>query len=244
MIDSYKQWLQQSLGQHYKVEIEEEIDYNNITKDTKNLVILNNFSGNNFKSAIVFTYQLIVFTKDVKQTMNELQMFSWMHNEEIIETNTFPFIRQQMAQPINNTNFMSVLDGYVGVITMTVTLLASVDLTDIKSVKIDDEEINPTQLIITYQTVNTSNRKNNEELNRTNIGEANLNLQITQPINTTNFYKKTRNIMFGKISKVTEFDIEIEFMDGFISKDKYKISSDSLSFDRSALTSTSITFVK
>lgn len=242
MIDGYKEWLQTVLGEKYRVVLEEEVDYN--TSDIENLIILSQFSGTNFRTCVSLVYQLTCYAKNVKETMSDLQTKTWQLNEMIIATNEFPYIRHLMAQPVNNSNFININKNYAGVITITTTLICSLNLTDIESVVIDGEPINPTNATITYQTQVNNNRKNNEELNESNIDSANLNLQITMPIDKSNFYKKARNVMFGAISKNTTFKIKITYVDGFVYESNFKLSSEGIQFERASLTTATITLIK
>lgn len=241
MINGYKEWLQTALGDKYLVVEEEKTDF----VEDKNIAVLKEFSGVNFRTCIMFTYQLQVLTNNVEETMKDLQEKTWLLNDIKIQTNEFPFVKHLMSQPINNSNYLQMDTRYVGTISITITLMASLDLTDLKSIKIDNELIDPTTTTITYQTVKSTNRKNNEELSETNINESSLTLQITIPINNSDFYKKCRNIMFGKLKKNIVFNCELEFFDD---EEKYnldfKLDSKSFQYDRGSLTSATITLVK
>lgn len=240
MINGYKNWLQNALGKDYLIVEEEKTDF----VEDKNLAILKEFSGINYRSCIMFTYQLVILTNDVEKTMSELQEKTWMLNDIKLATDEFPFIKHLMSQPVNNSNYLQMSTDYVGTITITITLMASVNLTDIKHLQIDDEIIDPTLVTVTYQSQGSTNRTNDEELSTTNINNSTLNFQVTFPIDNSNVYKKSRDVMFGKLPKNTKFNFNIEFMDGEIYNYDFKMNSKAIQYDRSALTTATITFIK
>lgn len=240
MINGYKEYLQNVLGSKYLVVLEEKFDYNT----DKNVAILSEFQGTNFKTCILLNYQLMVLTNEVEETMQELQRITWLQNEQRLSTSEFSYIKQLMTQPINQSNFMQIHNEYQGSISINITLIASFNLMDIKEFYIDNELQNPTTFNISYQTVPTNNRTNDEELNTTNINEANLQYQITMPMENNTFFKKCRSIMFGNLPKDTSFNIKIKYTDDYVFEDTFKLSSDSLAYERSALTNQTYTFLK
>ena len=186
----------------------------------------------------------MVLTNEVEETMQELQRITWLQNEQRLSTSEFSYIKQLMTQPINQSNFMQIHNEYQGSISINITLIASFNLMDIKEFYIDNELQNPTTFNIVYQTVPTNNRTNDEELNTTNINEANLQYQITMPIDNTTFFQKCRSIMFGNLPKDTSFNIKIKYTDDYVFEDNFKLSSNSLAYERSALTNQTYTFLK
>lgn len=239
MINGYINYLQNALGNKYYVTQEEKTDY-----PDKNLCLLSQFQGVNYRNAILFTYQMTVFTNNVEETMNELMTFSWEQNELVLSTNDFSYIKQLMSQPINKTNFGQMHTEYLGTIDITITLVCSTTVSDIKEIKIDNEIIEPTQATITYQSVIDNQRNNNEEINSTIINESSLNMQVTFPINNSNTYLKARNVMFGILPKNTKFNVSLEFADGFRTKIEMVMPSNALSLERSTLTTCTINLSK
>lgn len=240
MINGYKNWLQNALGDKYLIVEEEKTDF----VENKNLAILKEFSGINYRSCIMFTYQLQILTNNVEETMSDLQEKTWMLNDIKLSTDEFPFIKHLMSQPVNNSNYLQISTDYVGTITITITLMASINLTDIKEFQIDNEIIDPTLITITYQTQSNTNRLNTEELSSTNINDSTLSFQVTFPIDNSSIYKKSRNIMFGALPKNTKFNFNIEFMDGEVYNYDFKMNSKAIQYDRNSLTTATITFIK
>lgn len=240
MIDGYIKWLQTALGDKYNVASEEKTDY----EDTKiNQVILSEYTGENYKTCIFFTYQAMVLTNNVKDTMKELQEFTFMHNDERIATEEFPYVRNLMQQPVNVSNFQAARDEYVGTITISITLIASISINDIREITIDGEYLNPTQVQISYQAVTDTNRVNGQELNETDINEASLTLQITYPMDYSNFFNKARDIMFGELEKNTPFNVRLVYTDGKTYELIFKMASKAINYERSAVTTNSITLM-
>ena len=239
MLKNYIERLKNTLNDNFYVTDEEQISY----PEGKHVCIVKNYNSVNFKSCIQFGLQLQFLTNNVREIMNYLSVWSWEQNENKYSLNNFPYVRQLVSQPINNSNFVQMRSEYIGTIIVTVTLLASFNLTDFKEVYIDNELIDPNTLTINYTATPNNNRKNDEELNTTLINESNLQLQITIPNDNTNFMKKATSIMFGKLSKNTDFvlklidtnDQEIEMI--------FKMSNSSTQMQRGALTTTTITLM-
>ena len=239
MIDGYINWLQNTLGDKYVVVSEEKNDF----VPGKNVAILSEISGSNFKSSIAFTYQLSVLTNDVVNTMKELQEYTWIHNDEILTTPEFPYIKNVMSQPVNVSNFIQMNEEYAGTINITISLITALDLLDIESVTIDDELMNSTQTNISYATVTDTNRVNGEQLNETNINESSLQVQVIQPLRYGNLSTKILNIFFGAEDKNTDFHIVIKFTNGLEYDLNFKLSAGSQNNARAMLTTNSITFI-
>lgn len=240
MLKSYLEYLQNVLGNKYIVVDEEKIDAD--YDKNKNLVIVSEFSGTNYKTSIVFTLQFTCFTNNVKETMQELRDFSWKYNDERLSTNIFPYIRQLITQPNNNSNFSQLKDEYIGTIAMTISLICSIQLTDIEHVIIDNEIIDPNTVSITYQAIPDTQRDNDEELNSTNINEASLNIQVSFPADKTHLYRTVRNIMFGIIAKNKTFDLKVKFTDDLEYTTTIKLINTAINTERSSLTIASATF--
>lgn len=240
MINGYIDYLQNALGNNYIVVSEEKTDY----PLDKNLCVLSQFQGVNYKSCVLFTYQMTVYTNKVVETMNELMGFSWEQNDINLTTNEFPFIKQLMSQPINKTNFGQMKVEYLGTIDITITLICSITANDIKSIRFDGELIVPTQVTITYQSVPDNQRNNNEELNSTNINEANLQYQVVMPCDSSSLYSKATNIMFGVLPKNTSFEIELELNDSSKVNMSVKMTNSAINKERSTMTTISMTFMK
>ncbi len=240
MIDGYINWLQNALGNDYIVTNEEKTDY----KTDKNVVILSEYSGTNFRKAISFTYQATVLTNNVEKTMKELQEFTWMHNDERISTPEFPYIRNLMQQPVNVSNFQEYNNQYIGTIIIAINLIASVSINDIKSITIDGELIDPTQSNLTYQTIQDTNRINGNELSTTDINESSLILQIVFPMDYSNLFVKSCKIMFGMLPKNEAFNVAIKLINNMEFTSEFKLASKAIACDRAALTIDSITLVR
>ena len=239
MLNSYINYLQNALGNKYYVTQEEKTDY-----PDKNLCLLSQFQGVNYRNAILFTYQMTVFTNNVEKTMNELINFTWEQNEMTLTTQEFSYIKQLMSQPINKTNFGQMHTEYLGTIDVTITLICSSSVSELKSIKIDDEIVEPTQVTISYQSSLDNQRNNNEEINSTIVNESSLNMQLTFPTNSSNLFVKARNVMFGILSKNTKFIVNLEFQDGFTTEIEMVMPSNALSLERSTLTTCTINLTK
>lgn len=241
MLKSYLDYLQNILGNQYIVVDEEKIDAN--YDKNKNLTIVNQFAGTNYKTCVLYTLQATVYTNNVPKTMQELRNFSWKYNDQRLSTDVFPYIRQLITQPINNSNFGQLKEEYIGTITLSITLICAIRLTDIKAIYFDDESIDPNQVAITYQATPDTQRNNFEVLNSTNMNEASLTLQVIFPADNTYLYQKTRSIMFGILPTNTEFKVKIEFTDMDNVEFTVKLYTNAINGDRASLTTTSLTFM-
>lgn len=239
MIDGYINWLQNTLGDKYVVVSEEKNDF----VPGKNVAILSEISGTNYNNSIAFTYQLSVLTNDVVNTMKELQEYTWTHNDEILTTPEFPYIKNVMSQPVNVSNFIQMNEEYAGTINITISLMAALDLLDIESVTIDGELMNSTQTNVAYAAVTDTNRENGKQLNETNINESSLQVQVIQPLRYNNLSTKIINIFFGVEDKNVDFNIVIKYTNGMEYELNYKLLAGSQNNVRAALTTNSVTFI-
>lgn len=239
MLTSYINRLQTIFSTRFSVFDEEKIDWNT----GNDICLVKNYNSVNFVKSIQFGLQLEFYTTDVSKTMKDLSVWSWEQNETTFALDDFPYVKQYVTQPINNSNFIQVHRNYVGTIVLTVTLMASFNLVDIKEIYIDNELFNPNQITFSYNTVADNQRDNDEELNSTIINGSNLQCQVVFPCDNTNFMKKARNIMFGVLSKNSDFVIKIVFTDDIEFETSFKMSSKSLNKQTGVLTTDSITLV-
>lgn len=239
MLESYINRLQTNLGNDYFVCQEEKIDYNT----GKDIVLVKNVNSQNYISCIQFGLQLEFYTNNVEKTMNKLMTWTWEQNEKKFALDEFPYVRQLMASPINNSNFIQVHENYIGTIVVGVTLLAGFNILDIKEIYIDNELFDPNQLNISYNTRPDTQRNNAEELNSTLINESSLQVQITLPNDSVNFVKKVRSIMFGKISKNTDFILKIVYTDDEEFEIALKKANSSTNMQRGTLTASTVTLI-
>ena len=239
MLKSFINRLQTIFQGKFKVFEEENIDY----FTGKDICVVKNYSSVNFLNAIQFGLQLQFLTNDVPNTMEYLSLWSFEQHETAFSIDGFPYVKQYVTQPINNSNFLQDGINYAGSIVLTITLMASFRLTDMKEIYIDNELFNPTQITLSYNTVADNQRNNNEELNSSVINEANLQCQVVFPCDNANFTKKCRNIMFGKLSKNLDFVIKIVFTDDEEYELVFKMANKSLNKQSGVLTTDSVTLV-
>lgn len=239
MLTSFKKRLETTLEGKFLVFEEEKIDYNT----GHNICLIKNYNSTNYKSSILFNLQLEFYTNNIPETMSYLSSWSWEQNETSYALDDFPYVKQLVSQPINNSNFIEVHENYIGTIVLNVTLIASFNLIDIKEIYIDNELFDPNQLIITYASTPNTQRNNQEELNNTIIEESSLNIQVVFPCDNTNFAKKVRSIMFGKISKNTDFVIKFVYTDDEEFEINTKMFNKTINKQRGILTTDSVTLV-
>jgi hypothetical protein len=239
MLKSFINRLQTIFQSKFNVFEEENIDL----KTGKDICIVKNYSSVNYLNAVQFGLQLQFLTNDVPNTMEYLSLWSFEQHETAFSVDDFPYVKQYVTQPVNNSNFLQEGINYAGSIVLTITLMASFRLTDIKEIYLDNELFNPTQITISYNTVPDNQRNNDEELNSTIINEANLQCQVVFPCDNANFAKKVRNIMFGKLSKNLDFNIKLVFTDDEQYELAFKMVNKSLNKQSGVLTTDSVTLV-
>lgn len=239
MLESYIKRLQTNLGDDYYVCQEEKIDYNT----GKDIVLVKNTNSTNHKSCIEFGLQLEIYTNNIPESIKKFSVWSWEEYETIFSLDGFGYVRQWTQQPVNNSNFIQVHENYIGTLVIGVTLLAGFNLIDIKEVYVDNEFFDPNQIVFSYNATTDNQRNNAEELNSTLINESNLQCQVVFPSDNLNFNKKVRSIIFGMLSKNTDFNIKIVWTDGVEIETTYKMSSASINKQRGVLTTDSITLI-
>lgn len=238
MINEFLTYIQNTLGDKYLIVSEEKNDYTG-----KNLGILSEYQGINYKAAIVYTYQLSVYTNKVEETMNELQAWAFQNNDIWIQTEEFASVKVLMAAPVNISNFDNLRDDYVGCITINITLIATESAVDIDYIEIDNVLMACTKYDIAYSTDVSNVNKSQQELNETNVSRATLIHQFTIPAtnNSTNMF---RSHLYGHTNKNKSYSVSIYFTDGVVEEISCKIRDVSYSSERGALPLYVVSFAK
>ena len=239
MLTSYINRLQTIFGGKFSVFDEERIDWNT----GNDICLVKNYQSTNYISSIQFGLQLEFYTNDVSETMKYLSIWTWEQHNQAFSLDGFPYVKQYVSQPVNNSNFIQVHENYIGTIVVNVTLMASFNLIDIKEAYVDNELFDPNQITFSYNTTTNNQRNNVEELNSSTINESNLQCQIVFPCDNTNFMRKARSIMFGQLNKNANFVIKVVFTDDVEYELDFRMSNKSFNKQAGVLSTNSITLI-
>lgn len=236
---NYIEYLQNQLGSNYAV-------YSEVKQDadtSKNVAILTLISGTNYSNSIVETYSLQILTNEVVDAMDHLRNFTFLQNEKYIKINGFDSTKQLMNQPVNMSNFMMLDENYKGTIQINITLIYSLNSSDIKEVTIDGEKIDIPQFTISYQTEVDNQKISGSNLNKSNITKGNLLFSINKPSDYSSLTSKLHQIVYGMISGNTDFNLVIKYTNNEEYSLNVKLQSLSFNSEKSTTPMDSITLI-
>lgn len=181
--------------------------------ETTTVVIKNLGGGMNYVDASVQPIQLTFYTTDTESMMSEVKLFTkaytnvsfWDDLEYVMQSYSTP----QVLSQFNNARLTSqiVVQG---------TLIISSNVSEIKTVTIDDEPYETTIRKITYTTVEDSDRKSTDYINDTDISRALLTFTCSMVNRNNKVCLKARRIRTGTLSKNTAFTVALTFSDNDI----------------------------
>lgn len=229
--------LENLFGDKYLFVKEEKRDYD----FDGNVGVLSEYSGENYSSAFVYNYQLSVYTNNVEETMQEMDIYAHQLNDTIFQTKDFQFVKLLVGAPTNITNFQITRNDYTGVISLSIQALAAKGAEEVRYIEIDGVAYMTTRVMITYQSELSSVNGQNEKLNDSQIGRATLLIQCTIP--AVESMTLLKNHMFDNtVSKNRPYDLNIVWSDGTETPINVKIKDIAHSSERGALPLYTVTF--
>lgn len=230
------QILKNSLGDNYLIVSEEKRDYN----FGGNVGVLSEYSGENYSSAFVYNYQLAVYTYNVVNTMQEMDVVAHELNNQVTQTKDFKFVKLLVSAPTNVTNFQITRNDYTGVISLTIQVIAAKGADEVAYIEIDGTAYMCTRVYITYQAEVNSVNTQGANLNDTQIGRASVSIQAIIPAVET--MQALKDHIFGITSKNTTYPINIVYSDGSEIEINAKIKDIAHSSERGSLPIYTVTF--
>ena len=184
---NYKDYIKnaiQELTDDYVINVVDEVNFNYNPDDKEILVVIKQLSGSVTGNVRANPIQLNIFTSadEVNDTMEIFNNFVAKYSN----THTMlglDYYKQDYFTPIDMNNFMQVGNTQRAEILITGSLVITNSISDIKSVKINNKEINYTSVNFTYSTSVNTSKPSGKKLQQTMIENANLLITLVSYAN-------------------------------------------------------------
>lgn len=199
----------QSIFTEYEVTDELNYQYNG----EGSAIVIKYLNGTVFKDSVIQPIQLSVYTDDLIQAREDLNSFSSTYNNAPFYEGQ-DYIQQIYGTPMLLTPFDKSGNNYTHNFIIQGTLLISKNVSDIKTIKIDNVEYETTSRIISYITQIDNQRVSNNRINTSNITYASVKFNcemINKNDGIGTLYSKISAIRSGNLSIDTTFSIQIIF---------------------------------
>lgn len=195
--------------------VTEELGYNWTENDGTALVI-KYLGGQSFKGNKLLPIQLLVFTKDVEETKNELTQFvDTYSNNSYWES--LDYIKEFYYTPFVVQNINQVHANYVSTLMITGTLLIAENISDIDKVYIDNELIDISGSVNLVYVGNLDNQRvAGQNINKTDIINGMVRISLSTLVKVNSLNTKIRNVRTGAISCNTPFVVKLVYTDNEI----------------------------
>lgn len=232
---NYKDYIQnalQELTKDYVVHVVDEVNFNYNPKDNEIEVVIKSLSGS-VTGNIKFTpIQFNVFSSadEVNATKDILNQFvaKYSNSHTMIGLD---YYKQDYSTPIDMTNFNQVGTTQRAEILITGTLLITNSISDIKSVKINNKEINYTDVNFSYSTSPNTAKPSGKHLQKTVIENANLLITVVTNVNIDPFNTMISLHKLGIKSANDQYTLTFEYTDDRVEEYKCIIYSFNENYD-------------
>lgn len=214
---SYKKYIEtalQELTEKHKIIVVDEIDFNYNPEPNEILVVIKQLSGSvtgNIKS-IPVQFNIFTSANEINETMAIFDLFVAKYSN----THTMiglDYYKQDYFTPIDMNNFLQIGISQRAQLLITGSLVITNSISDIKSVKVNNKEINYTNVNFSYSTSTNSAKKSGENLQSTLIENANLLITITTHVNIDPFNTMISLHKLGKKTPNSIYNLEFEYTD-------------------------------
>lgn len=214
---SYKKYIEnalQELTEKHKITAVDEVDFNYNPDDTEILVVIKQLSGSVTGNVKAVPVQFNIFTSadEVNETMAIFDLFVARYSN----THTMiglDYYKQDYFTPIDMNNFLQIGISQRAELLITGSLVITNSISDIKSVKVNNKEINYTNVNFTYSTNTNSAKKSGQNLQSTLIENANLLITVTAHVNIDPFNTMISLHKLGQKSPNDIYTLEFEYTD-------------------------------
>lgn len=214
---NYKDYIEKSLqelAEGYIVRAVNEVNFNYNPQDKEIVVVIKSLSGSVTGNIKFMPIQFNVFSSanEVNETMGILNEFVARYSN----THTMiglDYYKQDYTTPIDMTNFNQVGVTQRAEILITGTLLITNSISDIKSVKINNKEINYTDVNFSYSTSPNTSKPSGRNLQQTLIENANLLITIVTNVNIDAFNTMISLHKLGIKSPNDKYTLTFEYTD-------------------------------
>src|SRR5690554_675238 len=164
-VDFIKEKLEVAFGRTFTITEDAQFGDNDVN------VLVNSLRGTNFGHSLVQPIQIIAYGYDMDLLKQGLEVFSnentnttiTIGQDYIVQTYTSPMVIGKFMQSADNYKFQVVIDG---------TLIISRNISDVRKVYIDNEEVFTIDRRVIYSTSISNKRNNEQQNNETKITSA------------------------------------------------------------------------
>jgi hypothetical protein len=212
-----------------------------------NAIVIKYLNGSNFRDSLIQPVQLSVYTTDLVTVREELNTFtSTYNNSPFFEQQEY--IQQIYSTPMLLTPFDKSGNNYTHNLIIQATLLISKNVSDIKTVKIDNVEYETTSRMISYITQIDNQRISNNRINISNVSYASVKFNC-EMINKSDvlgtLYTKISSIRRGILSINTSFTIQLIYNSNSLTETyTMKLDSAVLNSSNQSLPTLSLSFTQ
>lgn len=216
----------------------------NIKSDADKVnVVIKQLAGSVYDNSASVPYEINVYTSDIDSVKNIFTALARANNNKYFDsivnegTEENPDYHSYTIYPFFNTpvvmssEFEMAANHYARVVVFA-NLNILFGISNIKEIKIDNESIEFSNGNISYITELHSFRISGQELNTNRKRASGVNLTFKMVNKIGGFSQKVKNIMFGKLSGNTPFEVEITTTDNSKETIKMILTGNNYSFGR------------
>ena len=217
-----------------------------------NAVIVSQLAGSSSKFSASQSYQLEIYTSDIDNAKLVFEKFATTHSRTSFESTYqdengeihFASITQSYTTPAVMEKDIQYGNNHYARIVVFANLYIVKDVLNIKSLLINNQEIDYDDIQINWVQQSVSNRMSGRNNNK-NISElASLSIAIVCQSQNSQFFQQLRFLRMGKIDKATSFEVKIIDNDNYIETYNMLVQSQQFQSPRTSSPTLSFTLVE
>jgi len=237
---SYLSYLQGIFGSSITVTNELNNNYNG----DGTVVVIKYLQGSIYQDSTIQPIQLAVYTDDLPATKTLLETITKAYND-VSFTDGLDYVKQFYGTPLLLSAYQPAGNNYTSQYIVSVTLIISSNISDIKTVMIDGDIYTTTSRNLNYVAGIDNQRDATGYINTTEVVNGIIKFSCTLICRGDILNTKIRNIRTGIISGNTLFSIKVKFTDNDVEElYNMKLDSSSVNSNNQALPVLSLSFIK
>lgn len=180
-------------------------------------VIVSALSGTPNKNSAIIPYQIDIFTYDPEEAMNVFTKLAKTYNKTSFtstQNETLYTIFQYYNTPVDMDKDIEVGSNHLSRIVVFASLYIFFGVSNVKSITIDNEDIETLNGTLGYMAELHSNRQSGVEMNKNRKRTSALSLNFQMVSKDSIFGRKVFLIETGQLSGNTSFNVVIEKTNG------------------------------
>lgn len=237
------EFLSDNLPSDYEFKLTNEVSY--VFDKDKDNIIIRLAQGDRYARGVVQPLTMLVTTKNVNRSLE-----IWNNFVKAVSDKDYPDgtenVYMMFQTPYTSQLFDEVSNNFYHTVTIFGTLVLTEGVLDIKSVEIDGIKLEVNTAV--YQLINNPSSEQlsvNGWLNETEIQNTVITLQlVTFLLDYGSLSTKLKRQRKGQASPNADFNIKIEFVDGDVEEHTMKLTTQSISKTRGAMSLLSLNFTR